>query len=364
MPEIAYAAVLVSAGQDLQIRQFPLKAPEKDGILVKIDCCTICGSDIHSWQGRRPSPIPGILGHEIVGTITQLGENVAHDSGDLPIGVGDRITWTLIDVCGNCYFCRDQTLVMKCRHLKKYGHESCEQSPHLNGGFAQYCYITAGTRVIKLPAHLPDEIAAPANCAVATVVAGLEAAEVKPFETILIQGAGALGIYAAALARHTGCSRIIVTDVLDHRLQFIKAFGATNTINVEQMPAGDIVAAVRDLTGGLGVDCCLEVAGLPELIPIGLKCLRIGGRLIEIGNSFPGADFTFDAGDIVWRRLTLKGIHNYHAGHLQQAIDLLALTHSVYPYEDIVSHRFGLEQINEALRLAASGNAIRVAVRP
>jgi alcohol dehydrogenase len=304
------------------------------------------------------------LGHEIVGTIVKLGENIIHDCGDRPIGIGDRITWTLIDVCGNCYFCRDQSLVMKCRRLKKYGHESCKQPPHLNGGFAQYCYLTGGTRVIKLPDHLPDEVVAPANCALATVVAGIEAAEIKPFENILIQGAGALGIYAAAFARHSGCRRIIVTDVLDHRLQFIKAFGATDTINVGKMHTSKIIEAVRDITSGLGVDCCLEVAGIPELVTVGLKCLRIGGRCIEIGNSFPGADFTYDAGDIVWRQLTLKGIHNYHAGHLQQGIDLLAQTNGIYPFKDIVTHRFGLNQINEGLRIAASGEAIRVAVLP
>jgi alcohol dehydrogenase len=364
MPKKALAAVLVSQGQDLEMQQFPLTEPDENGILVKIDCCTICGSDIHSWQGRRPTPVPGILGHEIVGTIVTLGKNITHDCGDRPLKIGDRITWTLIDVCGNCYFCRDQTLVMKCRHLKKYGHESCQQPPYLKGGFAEYCYLTAGTRVIKVPENLPAEVVAPANCALATVIAGMEAAEIKPLETILIQGAGALGIYAAAFAGISGCRRIIVTDALEHRLEIIKSFGATDTINVDQMTDAEIVERVRDITGGLGVDRSLEVAGIPKLVPVALKCLRIGGCCVEIGNSSPKAHFTYDACDIVWRRLTLKGIHNYHAGHLQQAIDLLAMTPAIYPFEKIVTHRFDLDQINDGMRMAASGQAIRVAVLP
>ena len=110
--------------------------------------------------------------------------------------------------------------MMKCRHLKKYGHDSCEKPPHFIGGFAEYCYITPGTCVIKVPDNLTDEEVAPANCALATVIAGWEAAAVKPFENVLIQGAGALGFYAAALARHYGCRRIIVNDILDHRLEY------------------------------------------------------------------------------------------------------------------------------------------------
>ena len=196
------------------------------------------------------------------------------------------------------------------------------------------------------------------------MVAGWEAAAVKPFENVLIQGAGALGFYAAALARHYGCRRILVSDVLDHRLEFIKAFGATDTLNVKGMSDDDTIQAVRDVTGGFGVDCVLEVAGLPSLIPPGLKCLRTGGRYVEIGNSSPGADFTYDACDIVWRRLTLKGVHNYDARHLQMGVDFLAMSRDRFPFKDLVARRVSLENINEGMRIADSGEAVRVAVLP
>lgn len=358
------AAVMTKANTPLEIVEYPLVDVEKGYILVKIRCCTICGSDLHSWLGKRKTPTPIILGHEIVGEIVEIGEGVTHDSGDKPLNIGDRITWTIMDSCGKCYYCREKGLMMKCRSLKKYGHDSCAPPPHFVGGFADYCYISPGTCVIKVPPNLSDEEAAPANCALATVVAGWEAGEVQPFENVLIQGAGALGFYAAALAKHYGCRRIIVIDILDHRLEFIKTFGATDTINVKGMSDEEIVRAVRDLTCGFGVDCILEVAGIPSLIPLGLKCLRTGGRYMEIGNSFPDANFSYDACDIVWRRLTLKGLHNYDAKHLQMGIDFLAMTHDVFPFKDIVSHRVSLDDINEGLRIAESGKAIRVAVLP
>jgi alcohol dehydrogenase len=364
MTKTAKAAVMMAAGKDLEIKEYPLPRVDRGCILVRVTCCTICGSDVHSWMGRRSAPTPIILGHEIVGKIVELGAGVTHDSGDRPLQLGDRITWTIMDNCGKCYFCREKGLMMKCRYLKKYGHDSCADPPHFVGGFAEYCYITPGTCVIKIPDGLTDEEVAPANCALATVVAGWEAAEAKPFENVLIQGAGALGFYAAALAKHYGCRRIIVTDILDHRLEFIKAFGATDAVNVKGMSAEEVAQTVRSLTDGFGVDCAMEVAGIADLIPTGLKCLRIGGRFVEIGNSAPGANFTYDACDIVWRRLTLKGVHNYDARHLQAGVDLLAATREIFPFKDIVTHRVNLQNINDGLRLADSGKAVRVAVHP
>jgi alcohol dehydrogenase len=358
------AAVMHAPRQNLDIQRYPLPEVARDCILVKVTCCTICGSDVHTWSGRRDSAVPIILGHEIVGTIAAKGAAVTHDSADRPLAVGDRITWTLMDTCGKCYYCRQKGLMMKCRHLKKYGHDSCEAPPHFVGGFAEYCYLTPGTCVIKLPDTVSDEQAAPANCALATVVAGWEAAGIRPLENAWIQGAGALGIYAAALAKHYGCGKIIVSDVLDHRLEIVRLFGATDTLNTRRMDDAEVVAAVRHLTGGFGVDCVLEVAGCADLIPPGLQGLRIGGRLIEIGNSFPDARFSYDACDFVWRRLTLAGVHNYDTRHLQMGIDFLAASSGEFPFEKLVTHRFDLDEINAALQMAVSGEAIRVAVLP
>jgi threonine dehydrogenase-like Zn-dependent dehydrogenase len=269
-----------------------------------------------------------------------------------------------MDNCGKCYYCREKGLMMKCLNLKKYGHDCCDDYPHFTGGLAEYCYITPGTCVIKVPDELTDVVAAPANCALATVVAGWEAAALKPFENVLIQGAGALGFYSAALAKHYGCRRIIVTDILPHRLEAIRAFGATDTINTSGMRDEDLVRAVRDLTDGFGADAAMDVAIAPSIVPVGLKCLRIGGRYIEHGNTFPGANVTFDFSEVVFRCLTIRGVHNYDTRHLQWGIDFLAQTKGTFPFEKLVVGRFSLAEVNQAMVLARSGKAIRVAVTP
>ena len=364
MTGMGRAAVMVKTNEDLEILEYPLPEVQKGCILVRVKCCTICGSDVLAWQGRKKAPVPMILGHEIVGKIVELGEGAAYDSGNRPLKVGDRITWTIMDNCGKCYYCREKGLMMKCQHLKKYGHDSCTDAPHFVGGFAEYCYLTPGTCVIKVPDELTDEEAAPANCALATVVAGWEAAELKPFENVLIQGAGALGFYAAALAKHYGCRRIIVTDILDHRLEAIREFGATDTINTRNVKDEDLVRMIQGLTDGFGVDSVMEIAGVPAIVPVGMKCLRMGGRYIEHGNTFPGANVTFDFSEVVFRCLTIRGVHNYDTRHLQWGVDFLKQAKGIFPFEKLVTERFSLDEINQAMDAARSGKTIRVAVLP
>ena len=358
------AAVMCAPRTALEFKRYPLPDVAPACILAKVTCCTICGSDLHTWSGRRPSPVPVILGHEIVGSVVALGEGVARDAKDQLLHVGDRITWTLMDSCGKCYYCAQKGLPMKCRDLKKYGHDSCETSPHFVGGFAEYCYLTPGTRVFKVPEAVTNEEAAPANCALATALAGFDAADVEPFETVLIQGAGTLGIYAAALASHLGCRSVLVTDLLDHRLEFAKDFGATHTLHTLGMSEEEIVSWVREWTDGFGVDCAFEMAGSSDLVSVGLDSLRIGGRFVEIGTTFPGAEFSCDAYDFVRRRLTLTGVHNYDARHLDGALAFLSAAKDKFPFGRLVTHRYPLRQIDAALEMAASQRAMRVAVLP
>ena len=118
------------------------------------------------------------------------------------------------------------------------------------------------------------------------------------------------------------------------------------------------------MTRGFGADVALEVAGRPEVVAVGLKCLRKGGQYIEQGNVFPGAVFSYDASAIIFRWLTIKGIHNYDTKHLEWGVDFLRRYQHQFPFNEIVTHRFPLEHINEAMEVAHSGKAIRVAIKP
>lgn len=363
MTRYAKAAVMTAQNADLEFIEYPLPRVEPGCILVKIDCCTICGSDIHSWVGNRSSPVPVILGHEIAGTIQETGGPV-YDALDRRLKKGDRITWTSMDNCGKCFYCRQKGLMMKCRSIKKYGHDSCEAPPHFAGGFAEYCYLTPGTCAVRIPDNVTSIEAAPANCALACITAGWEEAGIDAFDNVLIMGAGALGIYAAALADHMGCRNIIVTDLVPYRLEMAKKFGATHVVNTAETDEAAVVEMVREVTGGFGADCAMEVAGVPSLMALGVNALRTGGRLIEMGCSFPDAAVTLNLNEILWKRLTIKGVHNYDARHLQKGIQLLSQSRGRYPFQDIVTHTRPLESINEGMRLAQDRNTIRVGILP
>jgi alcohol dehydrogenase len=304
--------------------------------------------------------MPIILGHELVGVIAELGDGRTCDLAERPLAVGDRITWTLHSSCGRCDHCIERQLPMKCRHLKKYGHDACDHPPHLTGGLAEYCVIDSGTSVAKLPDELDDEVAAPANCALATVMAAAEVAGLRRDHCVLIQGAGALGCYAAATAASVGCRRIIAVDVDANRLESIRRFGATNVILATA--SSDAIDDVMRATDGDGVDVALELAGNPAAVEFGLAALAVGGRLIEVGCCFADARANVDVSSIVFKRLALIGVHNYHARHLLEAVNFLAARHRQFPFDQIVGARYRLEEATIALEAAASGQALRVAV--
>ena len=353
---------MTSAKQALEIREFPFPTPRKREAIVRIQCCTICRSDLHTWSGRRPGPTPAILGHEIVGEIAALGPGLNHDAAGQPLTEGDRVTWTLHSSCGRCVYCQKHQLPMKCQHVRKFGHQACTEPPHLHGGFAEYCVIDAGTSLLTVPQNVPDLVAAPLNCAVATVVAGWEAAELQPRESVLIQGAGGLGCYGAAYAAFAGAGRVIVTDIDADRLQIARRFGATDCIDVARHSEEQVISRVRQLTDGLGVDCVMEVAGVPSAVPLGLATLRKGGRFVEIGCSFPEAIASIDLSVVLWNMLTIRGVHNYDVRHLRRAVDFISETIDRFPYQELVTCTFRLSEINEALKKAEGESLGRVAI--
>ena len=223
------AAVFEKVGEDIKLKSFTLpERIERKAALVKVRFSTICGSDLHTISGRRTEPTPLILGHEIVGEIVETGADLVYDGYGEKLNIGDRISWTIMASCGECFFCRNN-LPQKCVKLKKYGHTSIEdqdvKSPLL-GGYGEYVYILPGTTVFKVPENLSDEIAAPANCALSTVMNAVETISIRKGDIVLIQGGGLLGLNACALASEAGADEIILTDILDSRLETAKKFGA------------------------------------------------------------------------------------------------------------------------------------------
>ena len=363
-PAKCTAAVFSEVGRPLELRQFDVpQLIEPGGALCKVVMATICGSDLHTIAGRRSEPTPLILGHEILGEIVALGEGLTCDATGQPLRIGDRMSWTIMACCGECFFCT-HGLPQKCRRLRKYGHTCCDDRPHLTGGFAEYVCLMPGTAIFRIHDSLPDEVATPANCALATVVNAMETIGLEAGENVLIQGAGLLGLNLIALCRQAGAAKVIVTDVNAARLDLAERFGANACLDLADSADAEVLSSIADAPAGRGVDVAFEVCGVADAVGPAVRALRTGGRYLIAGLVSPGQQFTLDGNQLTRKCLTIKGIHNYRPEHLGRALEFLQRCADEYPYADIVGATFPLSQINQAVAEAAAGKHIRVAVRP
>ena len=358
------AVVYPAPNEPFEVREYPVREARTGEVLVRITMSTICASDIHSYKGHRPNPCPGILGHEIIGTIEQIGEGVGEDLRGDPLAPGDRITWTEYFADGPSYYRDVHDMPQKAPGLRKYGHDHVDEDPHFLGGFADYCYILPGTGILKLPDALTDEEATPLNCGVATMISVTEAANISVGETVVVQGLGLLGIYGCAIARSRGASRVIGLDAVSARRQTAERFGANLTFDIGAMCESELVEAVREASPPDGPDVVLEVCGVSSVVPVGVRMLRIGGRYVLAGQINPGSMFELDGNDLIRKWITLKGIHNYHPRHLVQALDFVMANRDRYPFAEIVDSRFGLDQLGDAFEKAANHRVLRAAIVP
>ncbi|MFC2027873.1 zinc-binding dehydrogenase, partial [Chloroflexota bacterium] len=228
---------------------------------------------------------------------------------------------------------------------------------------ADYYYIRPNQTVLKVPDTLTDEMVAPVNCALSEVIFGLEKVRFGFGETIVIQGAGGLGIYATAVAREMGADRIIVIEGIDERIELVKSFGADEIIDMKQYSTPeDRIGRVFELTGFHGANVVAELAGVPAALPEGINMLGQGGRCLEIGNISPGHTTEIDPALLVMGSKTIYGVTFYSAAALKKALDFLSRTKNKYPFEKILSRKYPLEEINQAFEDQDKGLVSRSAI--
>lgn len=356
------AALFHGPGTPLRLEELPLPSPEAYEALVRIDCCTICGSDLHTVTGARREATPSILGHEAVGYIEQLGSPAPVDLRGELLSVGDRVTWSTVVACGKCDRCL-AGLPQKCRHLSKYGHEQAVGRQALSGGLAEFLLLRPGSAIVRIPEELPNEVISPVNCATATVAAMLRCAERLEQQRVLIFGAGMLGITAAAMCHAAGASRVVLVDTQLQRLELARRFGATDTI-VWQGDEPALVAALTEQTGVARADVILEVSGAAPAVAASLNLAEIGARVVLAGSVMPSPAAPLDPEQVIRRCLTIRGMHNYAPVDLLTAVEFLREHSARYPFAELVSQSFPLSEINQALEFALNNRPIRLAIRP
>jgi threonine dehydrogenase-like Zn-dependent dehydrogenase len=353
---MAKASVLEKFKAPLQLRDFPLPGKLEPGAaLVRTEMAGICGTDVHLWKGELPITLPVILGHETVGRIEQVGEGLERDWTGQFLTVGDRVTWNSATSCGQCYYCAEARQPTRCPQRRAYGiGYRCDQPPHFLGGYAEYHYLYPRATIFKLPDDLPTESLIGAGCALITAIHGVERTGVGWRDRVVVQGAGPVGISALAVAKSAGAGCVIVIGGPAHRLELAKRFGADHTVDLDDVrDPRQRIAAVRELTGGYGADVVLECAGLPAAVVEGMEMCRDGGKYLVLGHYCDAGPVAFNPHVITRKQLQVFGSWSSEPRHLKAAIEFLRATQKQFPFASMVTHRFALEQADEALATTA-----------
>lgn len=285
-------AMLLSEYKKLDLVDMPVPEFGPDDLLVQVKACGICGSDIHGWDGstgRRVPPL--VMGHEASGVVAEVGSSVKN------FAPGDRVTFDSTVSCGHCSACRRGSINL-CENRQVLG-VSCDEFRR-NGAFAEFVVVPQNI-VYPLPDELPFEHAALIE-AVSIAVHAANRTPVKLGDTAVVIGSGMIGLLVVQAIRLAGCARVIAVDLEDTKLEIAKSLGADVGLNPKST---DVVAAVKELTGGQGADVSLEVVGATPTIKSAIECTRKGGAITLIGNLAPTVDLPLQA--IVTRELSLYG---------------------------------------------------------
>jgi threonine dehydrogenase-like Zn-dependent dehydrogenase len=347
-------SVFTQPGTPFELRELPTPEVEPGGILLRNTGAMICGSDLHVWRGdgdRPPQPKARVLGHEFTGVVHSLGAGISSDSLRRPLKEGDRVAFPFFFPCNRCYHCvRGEHHA--CTYRLRRNQSGLDAYNYCDGGMAEYFYLQPGHYVYKVPDGLPDEAIPPLNCALSQVLFGLERARVHFGDTVVVQGAGGLGIYATAVAHDMGASQVIVIDGQADRLELARKCGATSTVSMREFPTPESrVERVRELTAGIGADIVVEVVGVAAATMEGLDMVRINGSYVDIGN-ISGGTITMPANKVIGKQIKWLGTVHYNPWIVEAALQFLVRTKDRYPLTSIVSHTFPLEEINKAFEFA------------
>ena len=334
----ALAKLTPSVGLTLTSVEKPEVGP--NDVLIKIKKTAICGTDIHIWKwdewAQKTIPVPMHVGHEYVGVIAEMGQEVRG------FKIGDRVSGEGHITCGFCRNCRAGR-----RHLCR---NTVGVGVNRAGAFAEYLAIPA-VNAFKIPDDISDDLAAifdPFGNATHTALSFNLVGE-----DVLITGAGPIGIMAVAIARHVGARHVVITDVNDHRLELARKMGATRAVNVSRENLADVKTELHMVEG---FDVGLEMSGVPSAFTSMLEHMNHGGKIALLG--IPPANTAIDWNQVIFKGLEIKGI--YGREMFETWYKMVAMLQSGLDLSPIITHHYPVEEFKTGFETMLSGNSGKV----
>jgi threonine dehydrogenase-like Zn-dependent dehydrogenase len=373
------AATLVEQGR-YEVREYPLPEPAPGCVLVRMQMSGICGTDKHTYQGfttqygDRKLQFPLIQGHENVGTIAAIGGDGNYlDFEGVPLKVGDRVVVGANVSCGHCYYCRHDFPYCCCENALDYGNLlSAKNPPYLFGGWSQYLYVIPGSFLVRVPDDLPAEVAVLTE--IFAVSVGLDRAkQMSAFpnesfrfdDTVVVLGVGPLGMCFLMKARMLGAGTIIAVDLSDFRLNFAKRLGADYILNASNTTKFDRLQTVKDLTHGRGADMVIECAGVPQAVTEGLEMLRLSGLLVEAGNFSDLGEISLSPHrHLCSKNVRILGVSGEEPAAYGPGMRQMARYLKHYPLREFVTHKYGLRDVETAVKKSIEPESMKVVLEP
>ncbi|WP_324742329.1 zinc-binding dehydrogenase [Tsuneonella sp. CC-YZS046] len=353
---MAKAAVLVSEGV-VETREVPIFEPEAGGALVRIELGGVCGTDLHMIHRLAYEyPLPIILGHEGIGRIEKLGAGMDRDHAGEPIKVGDRVYWSPMVACNQCYTCT----ILESSPCEKAAHFAEADKPSWCS-HADYGWLPRGMPFFKVPEGASLDAIIALGCALPTAVGSIDVAGgIKFGETVVVQGAGPVGLAATLVANVSGARRIIVIDNNKIRLERARLIGATDTLSLEELTPEERKNAVMDACGASGPDLVVEAAGHLSAFPEGVALGGQAGRYCVAGLWGAAGEVSFEPRQLVLKNFSVRGSMAPRAKHYYRALHLAVDMADKVPLANLITHRFGLNQAADAYAAVTGGEAVKV----
>ncbi len=340
------AAVLYGP-RDIRVEEVSLPEVGSRDVLIRVEYCGICATDLHMYEWEFPVKTPVILGHEFSGTVVEVGSDVEN------LKKGDKVAVMPIIYCGNCPQCKAGRTNL-CENAVAIGGAG---NVVFNGAFAEYVKVPA-RNAIRVPRHIPLEDAALTE-PLACCIHGIDRAKIKLGDTVFIVGAGPIGLILLQLARLAGASNIIVSDLIDKRLQIAEKLGADVTINAREE---NVLDKIRELTYGRGVDIVIEAVGSVETVEVALKVVREGGRVNIFGVPPRDKAAVFIPFNIYFHEIEVTGTYAFTAETFLRSIKLIAsrkINTSI-----LITDKLKLDEIERGLLMMKEKIGLKKLVKP
>jgi len=343
------AAVMTAPRAPIEVWDLTDPPLEPGGMLLETVASEVCGTDVHLYHGRLDGvPYPIVPGHVSVGRVGETN-GIRHDALGAPLAEGDEVTfYDVHEVCNVCYHCTVAQQPNRCPSRKVYGITYSAHDGPL-GGWAERIYLKPGVRIVKLPDGLPADQVIGGGCGLFTGFAAVERADPAMGDVVVVQGAGPVGLAAAAFASLRGAAVVAVIGAPQPRLDLALRLGADVPLPLD-LEMGARRDAVRELTGGRGADVVIEASGNPAAIREALELLRDGGTYVIAGHYTDTGTAEINPHLHLNRRhADVRGQWGTDFRHIVRALRVLAKHRERLPFDQVIGGRYGLTGAQRAL---------------